>query len=98
MKRALPILIAIVILFSTGTVGCGVKSTITGKYINEDNPQEYLILHKDGEFSSNVGGEVFRGEWEATNSTLFLYSGDFTEEGEITRNRIIFEDITFRKQ
>lgn len=89
---------AMVILTSTLVVGCGVKPTITGKYINEDNPEEYLTLHKDGKFSSNVGGEVFSGEWEVTDNTVIVYYGDFTEEGEITGNRINFEDIVFIKQ
>ena len=93
MKRALPILIAIVILFSTLVVGCGGgESAICGKYVYEDDPEEYLILQKDGAFYLKTDDEIIKGEWEVTDSTLILSWRGITSEGEIRGNKIIDPD------
>ena len=92
MKRALPILIAIIILLSTLVVGCGGKAAICGKYVYEDDPEEYLILQKDGAFYLKTDDEIIRGEWELIDSTLLLSWQGITSEGEIRGNKIIDPD------
>jgi len=92
VKRALPILIAIAILFSTLVVGCGGKSAICGKYVYEDDPEEYLILQKDGTFYLKTDDEIIKGEWGVSDSTLILSWRGITSEGEIRGNTIIDPD------
>lgn len=83
---------AIVIFFSTLVVGCGGESAICGKYVYEDDPEEYLILQKDGAFYLKTDDEIIKGEWEVTDSTLILSWRDITSEGEIRGNTIIDPD------
>lgn len=92
MKRALPILMVMIILFSTLAVGCGGKAAIAGKYVYEDDPEEYLILQKDGAFYLKTDDEIIKGEWEVTDSTLILSWRGITSEGEIRGNKIIDPD------
>lgn len=83
---------SIVILFGTLAVGCGAKSTIAGKYVCEDNPEEYLSLQKDGTFYLKTDDETVKGEWEVIDSALILSWKGITSEGEIRGNKIIDPD------
>ena len=83
---------AIVILFGTLAVGCGAKSTIAGKYVCEDNPEEYLLLQNNGTFCLKTDDETIKGEWEVVDSTLTLSWRGITSEGEIRGNKIIDPD------
>lgn len=93
MKRALPILMLIVIFLSTLAVGCGGKAAICGKYVNEDDPREYLIIKDDGTFilKEFEFGEpmTLTGDWHLEGDTLILSWMGFGVEGEVRGNKII---------
>ncbi len=67
---------------------------ITGTYVNQDDPNEYLELNEDGTFYLKELGLGFSGEWDIEDNTVRLHLSDFgfTLEGIIQGNTIISEE------
>ncbi|GAH73580.1 unnamed protein product [marine sediment metagenome] len=96
-KKYFLILLNFIILVSiVFTVGCG-KSSFAGKYVNQDNPSDYLELKPDGmyySYTSYSGG--YNGEWEVKGNELRLsWMGSVLVIGEIKGNKIIFPTAGF---
>jgi len=71
-------------------IGCG-KSSFAGKYVNQDNPSDYLELRPDGIYYSYTGySGGYNGEWEVKGNELRLSCMGFLERREIEGNKIIF--------
>jgi hypothetical protein len=101
MKKSLIVLGIVLILLSSIAVSCGGKLGICGKYVNEENPEEYLVLEKDGtfilrqyEFGLLRGKtlETYKGEWDLVDDTLILSWMGFAVECEVRGNKIIDDE------
>lgn len=92
MKKWLLIGLAVILLVSLGgVVSCG-TGDISGTYVNEDNPSEYLELNEDGTFYLKEMGVGFDGEWEAEGNELRLHLMGMVATAEIKGNEIYDED------
>ncbi len=90
MKRLIIGLLLVVILLVSlgGVVSCG-KVGITGTYVNQDNPDDYLELEADGTYYLYEDGIGLTGEWETSGNELRLELWGFVVTGEIRGNDII---------
>ena len=92
MKKYISVGLAVIMLVSfIGVVGCGVGS-ISGTYVNENNPDEYLELNNDGTFYLKEMGIGITGEWEVTDDELRLEWMGMVFTAEIRGNRLYDQD------
>ena len=92
-RRILLIGLALMLLVVLGgTFGCGAGG-ISGTYVNEDNPNEYLELNEDGTFYLKEIGLGFDGEWEVKDNELRLHlTMGLVATAEIKGNKIYDEE------
>ncbi|MBA7714162.1 hypothetical protein ES703_123179 [subsurface metagenome] len=74
-----------------GVVSCGTGG-ISGTYVNEDNPSEYLELNEDGTFYLKEMGLGLDGEWEAEGNELRLHLMGMVATAQIKGDKILDED------
>ncbi|MDO9333388.1 MAG: DUF5050 domain-containing protein [Dehalococcoidales bacterium] len=92
VRKCLLVGLAIILLVTLlGTVGCG-KASISGSYVNQDDPDEYLELNDDGTFYLKEMGVGFDGEWEAEGKELRLHLMGMVTTAQIKGNKILDED------
>jgi len=72
-------------------IGCGTGG-ISGTYVNEDNPEEYLKLNEDSTFYLEEYGISVTGEWEVKGGELKLSLMGIVVTAEIKGNKIIDEE------
>ena len=100
MRTLLIVLAVALICTFTGCSGGGTsvpssaERGITGKYLNEDDSDEYLELKKDGTFFLREGGVASSGEWEIEGDTITIHVGEsgLAGRGTIEDDRIVDED------
>ena len=89
MKSNLVIALVALILISLIAVSC--SSGVSGKYINEHESTEYILIMEDGTYQmGKEGGEgTLQGVWEVKDDTLILNWGSLTFEYEIRGNKLV---------
>jgi hypothetical protein len=92
LKKSVLIILVMTLLVTSGAmIGCG-KASIPGKYVNQDNPGEYLELNEYGTFYLKKSDLSLDGEWEAEGNELRLNLMGTVATAEIKGNRIIDQD------
>lgn len=92
VRKCLLIGLAVMLLVTLGgAISCGTIG-VSGTYVNEDNPDEYLELNEDGTFYLKEYGISVTGEWEVKGDELRLSWMGFVVTGQIKGNKIYDQD------
>lgn len=106
MKKYLLIGLIILLITLGGIASCGPsKASVAGTYVNQDNPEWYIELKKDGTFYSHEAmGLVFTGEWEVEGDQIILKSplgiavtGKIEGDTIITIDPITGDEVIYKK-
>jgi len=87
-RRMLPV---ILVLLLVGLLfGCSGSKSFVGKYVNRDNPAEYLELKHDDTFYLEVRGIGLTGTYEVEGTTIILeFNMGLTDRGTIDDNTLV---------
>jgi len=89
-KRFVYFTVTLVVLFAL--ISCS-KTGVSGKYVNEKNPKDYLELKSDGTFFSQEGPMGIAGKYEVEGDQITLKTDmGFASRGKIQGKTIIDKD------
>ena len=93
IKKSISVILILVVFLAGGCLDSGLESGIEKKYINSNQPTDYLELNSDGTFFVYQTSGSYYGTYEVKDDEIrLIFKSGTVQVGKIKGNTIIDPD------